>query len=492
MRTLLLWPAFGEEYSKYPPLGIAYIAAVLRENDFSVEIIDAAKYGNNKEFEIELREKSPDVLGISVPSVYYEKALEAARIAKKALPHVTVVFGGPHPTVLPEETLKNPEVDIVVYGEGEIKFLNLLKAIQEKTGINRVKGIYYKVDGEILKTPDDEYISNLDSIPFPARDLLPMKEYLRQAPTLPLPYPSTSIVPSRGCYGNCRFCQPSLRKLFGRGIRYRSLKNVVDEIVFLKDRYKVKGLFFADDEPTWAKEWMMAFCEEIKRRKVKIKWICPSRVDTIDREMLTAMKEAGCIQIGFGVESGSRRVLRYYRKGVKPEQIAPVFAMCNQIGIIARANIMIGAPSETGEDVQDTIRLIERIKPDLIAISVTTPIVGTDLFFDAKEKNLLRIESLSGYNRFDIGTMKRELSDLEIKHWIKRMVRTYRREIMKIILNPISLYRRRHLFYHVFVHWFTMLQNPLGLIKDISYYLNYANKERMEERSMNLSFRLPT
>jgi len=478
MRTLLLWPAFEEGYSRYPPLGIAYIAAVLRENGFPVEIVDAAKYTNHEEFEIELGEKRPEILGISVPSVYYDKALEAARIAKKTLPHVTVVFGGAHPTVLPEETLKNPEVDVVVFGEGEYKFLNLLKAMQGKTGVDKVKGIYYKAGDQIVKTPDEKYIDNLDVLPFPARDLLSMNEYVHLAPTLPLPYPSTSIVPSRGCYGNCRFCQPSLRKLFGRGIRYRSPGNVVDEMILLRDKYGAKGFFFADDEPTLDKNWMLALCGEINRRELKVMWICPSRVDTVDLEMLNAMRKAGCIQVGFGVESGSQKILNYYRKGVKVEQIAPAFRMCNQVGVVARANIMIGAPLETEEDVWETIRLLGRIRPDLIAVSVTTPIVGTDLFVDAREKNLLRKNSLSGYNRFDIGTMKRALSDLEIKRMIREIVRVYRRGIMKVILNPINLYRRKHLFYYILVHWFTMIRNPQVLIEDVSYYLNYANKER--------------
>ena len=140
---------------------------------------------------------------------------------------------------------------------------------------------------------------------------------------------------------------------------------------------------------------------------------------------------------------------------------------------------MVGAPFETEEDVRETFQLIERIKPDLVAISVTTPIVGTDLFADAKEKGLLRKQSLSGYNRFYIGTMKRELSDLKIKQIIKEIVLVYRRQIMKVILSPVDLYRRRHFFYHIFMHWFTMIKNPPALMRDITYYLNYANKERL-------------
>ena len=257
MKTLFLWPAFGAKHSRYPPLGIAYLAAVLIENNFPVEIIDASKYVDYGEFERELIKKRPDILGISVLSVHYDSAIKAAKIAKRVLPSVTVVFGGPHPTVLPEETLKNSEIDVVITGEGEFKYLDFLKAISGKTDLSQVKGIYYKADAKIIKTPDAEPIENLDTIPLPARHLLPMHEYIRQAPTLPLPFPSTTIIASRGCYGNCRFCQPTLKKIFGGKVRYRNPARVVEEMIALKNEYHLKGIYFADDEPTWEREWML-------------------------------------------------------------------------------------------------------------------------------------------------------------------------------------------------------------------------------------------
>ncbi|MGB2897144.1 MAG: radical SAM protein, partial [Anaerolineales bacterium] len=308
--------------------------------------------------------------------------------------------------------------------------------------------------------------------------LLPMEIYLHKAPTLPLPYPSTSIVPSRGCFGNCRFCQPTLRGLFGRKMRYRSPENVVDEILQLKHQYGIRGLFFADDEPTWNKEWMEAFSQEMIDRKVNIRWICPSRVDTVDLDMLQIMKRAGCIQVGFGVETGSQRVMNYYRKGTRVEQVVHAFELCRQVGIIARANIMIGAPEETAQDVQETIRLIKEIKPDLIAVSVTTPIVGTDLYHHAKLTGLLRKASLSDYDRFYIGTMKRTLSDDEIRGYIREIVAAYRTQIIQDLRNLQGLSRRKHLLIHSALHWITMLANPRMLLHDIIYYLRYDRKEK--------------
>ena len=218
---------------------------------------------------------------------------------------------------------------------------------------------------------------------------------------------------------------------------------------------------------------VLELCEEIVRRKVEIAWICASRVDTVDLELLRTMKKAGCIQIGFGVESGSQKILNYYRKGLKKERIAPAFRMCQEVGIIARANIMIGAPHETTADVQETISLLRKIKPDLIAVSVTTPIPGTDLFTDANEKGILRKGVLGVYDRFYIDTMKRALSDSEIKKLIRKIVRAYLYEIAVLLLNPFELYKRRHLFYRILVHWGTLLKNPQALVKDIVYYLHY-------------------
>lgn len=478
MKTLLLFPTFEQSFSRYPPMGIAYLAAVLRQNDLLVDVIDASKYQSFDEFEYELKELRPDILGISVLSVYYEKALQAARIAKRALPNIITVFGGAHPTIFPEKSLSNLEVDIVVFGEGEDKLLDLVTTLNNGGDLSNVRGIFYKSRGEIIKTEEADYIEDMDRLPFPARDLLPMNEYLWLPPTLPLPYPSTSIMASRGCFGNCIYCQPTLRKLYGRKIRYRSPKNVVDEVVHLQDTYKLRGLLFVDDEPTWNNEWMLDFCEEMINRQVKIKWICASRVDTIDQNVIRMMKRAECIGIIFGVETGSQKILNYFRKGTKVEQVRRVFDMCVDEGIIARANIMIGAPNETLEDVQQTISMIENVKPDLIAISVTTPIVGTDLFTVAKNENLLNEIDMSGYNRLNISTMQRTLSDQEIKELIKAAVSTYRKTLIKELLHPSRFIKRRYFLSAILMHWLTMVTNPPGMIRDISYYLNYQNKEK--------------
>jgi radical SAM superfamily enzyme YgiQ (UPF0313 family) len=475
---LLLFPSFHEPHNRYPPLGLAYLAAALRDRGHSVRIRDAAEYLSIDEFRAELMSSTPRILGISVLSVHYEKALAAAKIAKQIDPQIIIVFGGAHPTAVPLDCAQQPEIDYIVTGEGEEIFPLLVEALQGDHDISGIPGIVYRQNQDIKVQERVNFISSLDDVPLPARDLLSMGKYLHKAPTLPLPYPSTSIVPSRGCFGNCRFCQPTLRKLFGRKMRYRRPEKVVDEILRLKQQYGIRGLFFADDEPTWNKVWMEALCQEMIDRKVNIRWICPSRVDTVDLDMLQIMSRAGCIQVGFGVETGSQRVMNYYRKGTRIEQVVQAFELCRQAGIIARANIMIGAPEETAQDVHETIHLIETIKPDLIAVSVTTPIVGTDLFHHAKITGLLRKASLSDYDRFYIGTMKRTLSDDEIRGYIRKIVAAYRKQILQDLRSLRGLSRRKHLLFHSALHWITMLANPRMLFHDISYYLRYDSKEK--------------
>ncbi len=476
--TFLLFPSFHEEHNRYPPLGVAYLGAVLREAGHAVRIRDAADYKSMEDFRRELVSFTPRVLGISVLSVHYEKALAAAKIAKDVDPQIIIVFGGAHPTAVPLDCASHREIDFILTGEGEKSFPQLVEALQHDMDVSEIPGIVYRVGDDFHIQERKEFISSLDLLPLPARDLLPMHKYLHKAPTLPLPYPSTSIVPSRGCFGNCRFCQPTLRGLFGRKMRYRSPRNVVDEVFQLKDQYRIRGLFFADDEPTWNKDWMMAFSQEMIERKVNVRWICPSRVDTIDLDMLKMMRRAGCIQVGFGVETGSQRVMNYYRKGTRIEQVINAFDLCRQAGIIARANFMIGAPEETTEDVEETIQLLKSIKPDLIVTSVTTPIVGTDLFHHAKVTGLLRKASLSDYDRFYIGTMKRILSDDEIREAIQEIVAAYRAQIFADLVNLRGLARRKQLLIHTALHWITMLTNPIMLFRDVSYYLRYDRKEK--------------
>jgi len=487
MKVVLLFPAFGRNYAFQPPLGVAYLGAVLRREQIPVMIIDAAKYtyrnGNVYElFKYEISKLKPDIVGLSVPSALSEQAYMAARIAKKVLPNVVTIMGGPHPTAVPEEVIKHEEIDIAVVGEGDFIISDLVRAIENGFSLKKIKGVYYKDNGQVVSTPPQDFCNDLDSLPFPARDMLPMKEYLRQRPLMPTPFPATTMMTSRGCPRNCLFCQPTGRRLFGAGNRKHSIKRVVDEMEFLVKTYKVRGIGFVDDEAANDKERTIALCKEIIRRKLKVKWYCSSRVDLADEEKFRWMKKAGCIQISFGVESGSQKILNYYRKGIKVEQTKRAFKLCRDIGIMARANLMIGAPEDTYETVQETINLVHEIKPDLISTAATTPVVGTDLFENVRNAGLLKKKVLGEIDRFDISTMKRHyLSDNDVRILIQRVVKAYKKELFSSLFNPKMIYKRRVLMLNILNYWWTLLQQPRAFADALKYYLTYEKKERITD-----------
>ena len=222
---------------------------------------------------------------------------------------------------MPESLLN--ETDYIVEGEGEVTICELLHSLEGKMDIENVKGIWYKKNGVLKRTPQRPFIQNLDDLPFPARQLLP-KEYMN--------FGHTTISASRGCPFNCSFCQPTLRKLFGPVVRFRSPKNVVDEMEYLKTTFKIKHVKFQDDTFTARKQWVTEVCSEILKRKLKIRWDCNARVNTIDKELLTKMKEAGCTKVEFGVESGSQEILNSLNKGTTIKQIEDAFRYVKKLG----------------------------------------------------------------------------------------------------------------------------------------------------------------
>lgn len=481
MKVLLIAPRFGEGISRYPPaLGIAYLAAVLRENAIPVGIIDGSTYPHLAEFGEDCARIRPDIVGISIMSMLLDQAIAAAETVRAVLPEARIVVGGPHPTTLPEETVRIPCFDFVLAGEAEYTFLALVRELEKgNSSPAGIEGLYAMRGGEIVFTPKTTYIQDLDALPMPARDLLPMERYSSQPPTLPLPYPTTTVYPSRGCPYGCRYCQPTLRKLFGSGVRYRSPVKVVEEMKLLKDRYGVRGVFFCDDEPTLRQEWVMELSRELIRRRLGLKWGCTGRVDTLTYEMLRLMKRAGCINLSFGVESGCQETLDFYRKGVTVEQIKSAFRLCRRAGINARANMMIGAPWETREAAEESVALIREIKPDFVFTAPATPTPGSDLFHYAREHRLLR-KKTSAIHYCDISTMKRNLTDEEVRYYIGRIVKAYKRELIVSLLNPITLWRRRHLFGSILMHFATLaIGNPRLLLRDLLYYARYEHKEQI-------------
>ncbi|MAF50516.1 MAG: hypothetical protein CMH64_00320 [Nanoarchaeota archaeon] len=487
MKILVLYCRFGGDeshitdiYSRVP-MGVAYVGGALRKAGFDVHLRDGTFYRNWSEFEEDLKKIKPDALGISFTTSLEKQVNKYISITRKILPDTAIIAGGAHSTAHPGSVLEDFDVDFVIHGEGEIAFPELLTFLNEKGGRKNVigkkievKGVAYRVGKKIEVNSQRPFVDNLDELAWPARDLLPMEKYLKNVPLMPLPYPSTGLLVSKGCFGNCIFCQPILRKLSGSRNRYRGVEDVIKEIKYLIKTYKIKSLDIGNDEPTYDRNWMISFCDALIREKINIKWGLPSRVDTVDPEMLNKMGKAGCVYIAYGIESGSQKMMDNLRKGTKVEQAEKALKWTEEAGILGRSNLMVGSMGETKETIQETINFIKRAKPDLIFCAATIPLFGTDLY-DISKKEGIFVEGTDGITDYDFGHLKiKDLSTDELRAGLNRIVKTYKRNLVMFMLNPKMLFRKRHIYIRMFLYFFSLINNRKGLVKVMDHYFNYG------------------
>lgn len=389
MRVLLVYPGSPDIYHKVgfilPPLGLAYIASVLRNNNYAVEILDMKVSRKEPDF------SKYDVVGISADAMRYKEGLRIAKSAKEK--GCTVIMGGPHPTFIDEDALKNG-IDFIVRGEGEETMLELLEVLKKRISphkvyplrdksLNGVKGISFMNNGEIHRTPDRKPVTDLDSLPLPSRDILPMDSYR----TLKMGKRSvTSMITSRGCPYGCTFCASS--EFSGFSWRARRPERVVDEIEHIINNYGFDAIAFLDDNFTLNPRRVIAICDEIIKRKIDIYWWCFSRADILLRNegMVRRMAEAGARYIFIGFESGRQEFLEGYKKRTKASEAKDVINLLRRYGIDTHASFIIGGIDETKEMVRDTIRFAKELMPEAAQFSILTPYPGTKLFEDVKER----------------------------------------------------------------------------------------------------------
>lgn len=377
-----------------PPLGIAYMAGVLQENNIDVEILDAsAEDMDFKDVEKELLKRKPDLVALTALTPTIGRALETAQVVKETLPDSIVVMGGYHPTFNFIETLEDENVDIVIRGEGEYIMLNLVQALENQSSLHDVKGIVFedKNSKEIVVNPEAPLIQDLDELPFPALNLLPMKKYR----LLDMDTHMTTMITTRGCPMQCSFC--SSAAMHGKKIRERSVENIVDEIEYLKTNYDIDTIAFMDDTFTLKKRKVMAICDEILKRNIEIMWGCTSRVDTLDEKLLKKMKEAGCITIFIGVESADQQQLDNMCKNITIAKIENAFKIAHKLKIRTIASVALGMPGDTKEIMNKTVKFVHKLKPNYAIYSLATPYPGTRFYKEAFEKNLIKIKDWSKY-----------------------------------------------------------------------------------------------
>ena len=378
------YPSVAHESMHVIPLGIGYLAAVLENNGYKVDVIDCQVLKLTKEeLENELTRLQPDIVGVTSATLNYKPALEIVKSAKTQLPNCLTMLGGPHVTVMDEETLRDqPEADIVVRGEGEQTILELARLVSESNlgNIDEVAGITIRKNKQIVRTPDRPFIQNLDELPHPAYKHFQLSKYQVSGKTY-LP-----IITSRGCPGQCTFCL--VYRMCGRRFRARSPKNVVDELEWLRDSYKADAFSFYDDTFTFDRKRALEICREIKSRKIDLPWDCRTRVDKVSEELLAEMKDADCQLIHFGVESGSQKMLNIMKKGTTVEQNEKAIRLTKKAGISFAISVVVGYPGETPELLKQTLNFIRKTQPDYVYVCVAIPYPGTELFNLLKDQGV--------------------------------------------------------------------------------------------------------
>jgi len=386
------YPSKAYQHPPFPPLGLGYLAAVLEKNNFPVDVIDCQALMLSQEgFREEIKKRQPNVVGFTASTRTYNSALRIAAIAKQMHPNCVTVLGGPHATFWDNEALDEcPQLDVIVRKEGENTMLELAQRIEKGKSYFDVVGTTCRKNGEIVRNPDRPYIENLDELPFPARHLWPL-DVLRKYEDI------FYLTTSRGCVYWCEFC--AAVRMFGRRYRFRSAKNVGDELEFLNKTYGATQFTFCDDAFTVDQPRIEELCREIRNRGLKIKWNCGTRVDMITKELLLKMRAAGCVSVWFGVESGSQHVLNEMKKGISTEQTIRAINWVRELGLKPVPNVLIGFPGETEESAWRTIKFAEKISPDEVAFfNIATPLPGTPMFDRVKENGWLRIFDFDMYD----------------------------------------------------------------------------------------------
>jgi len=354
------------------PLGLAYLASFLRKRGHECQIIDGIAEPISIA-QLCAVARTAEVIGITVISTYLLRVIEVIGELKKSGITAPVVVGGPHVTAMPQSML-DYGADYAVVGEGEETFAELVAHItQHNSAAADIKGVAFYRNGTYIFTGYRDLIDPLDTIPLPARDLLPMHRYnssvARSSNT-----PSHSLVASRGCPGTCSFCS---KLTFRTKVRYFSVDRIVEEFFLLRDKYGARDVAVWDDNFVASHEVVAGVCDRLLTRGFDLSWSVESRIDAVDRVILSALKRAGCRYIAYGIESGSQRILDYIRKRVTLDRIRETVRMTKEAGIPMRGYFILGFPTETREEMYETIRFAKELDVDVASFTLLIPLPGT-------------------------------------------------------------------------------------------------------------------
>jgi len=444
MKTVLVLPPARQvlerkDTPQYQHIGLGYIAAMLEKNNLKVKVVDAKLDRLSFTQTVELiKDLKPDILGISAMTHEIDTAAKLSSQLKHLLGKIFIVIGGVHVTALPKETLNEyPCFDAGIIGEGEYAMLELVKKIENSDyDISQIKGVVYRKGTQVLLSESAGRIEDVDLLPFPAWHQFPnASKYI--------------IITSRGCPFSCVFCMQAL----GRKVRRRSAENVIEEMSRVLDERRPERFLFYDETFTLDKERVYAICDLMIKKGIskRVPWSATTRVDSIDKDILLKMKEAGCDHIEFGVESGDQKILDDIKKKITLKQAENALALAKDMNFHTEGAFILGHPNETLSTAYKTIYFAAKLNPDIAQIGIMVPYPGTEVFEMAKRGEAgykILSRRWSDYNKqlgnaLELDSLSRsDLEKLQLVGYLKLFVMNRRfRDLLKFILN----YRREAL-----------------------------------------------
>lgn len=448
-----------------PSIGLAYISAVLKQRGHQVVLIDAyVNQLNNVEIVDILKQENPLLVGISVLSTSAGVVGELSKLIRREMPITKIVMGNMHASLFDKELINDGSADYIVHREGEYTMLELVEKISRGESVEDVRGISLSKDDSFVRTEVRPLIENLDDLPFPDWDSFPSDKYKTDPRTALIPGQSEiQILATRGCPNQCTFCSSHTERSLGFRYRMRDPIKVVDEIEYMYKKYGVRAFSFMDLAFPLVKTHGLAICREIIKRELhkKIKWTTELRVKPLDLEILSAIKEAGCCKINFGIESGNDIILKILKKNFTVEDVVKAVDSANSVGLEANGMFMIGLPGESEAEIVDTINLAMRLKLRYAIFNIFVPYPGCELYDILNRQGKIHFKDWSDFTSYPSysgrepvyvpdGLTKKRLMELqgmamkkfylrpyfvwsEIKNFKPRMIKKYWHGLMGIL-----------------------------------------------------------
>lgn len=423
------------------PLGIGYIASYLAKNNHKVSLLDLTK--TDLHILQKLANNKPDIIGISITTTQLQLARTIIDYLKRTIPDVPIVAGGIHPSYFKNRFMHDYNADYIIYGEGEITMKELCDSIESGSkDLSRIKGLIYRLDAKIITNQPRPLISDLDSLPFPARELVNYDTYLQPPGLIRGIWTERcgNITTSRGCPGQCTYC--GVNYLWNDNYRRRTVDNVLREIDLLVEKYNIDSLYFMDDTFLMNTKWIEEFSEKFIAKRYNIRWSCYGRVDTVNERILNAVKRANCAQVEYGIESCSENILKKIKKRAGVDQIIKAVQMTKKAGMRALGSFIFGFPEEEKEDLEKTISISGKINLDFVTCYFATPYPGSELYEQAISENRILERDMSAWYVRNNNIWKVALDAKTLLYYRNKFLSISRyRNILFFIKNPIFLFK---------------------------------------------------